>query len=83
MLPRFLLASQISHFLPQQLFGPRSGVGGKETIFFHRRAPYSSLMPGARQAPRGPRLRRGNRKNGFLIGRTMAWGPDESSESAA
>lgn len=69
--------------LPQQPSGPRSGEGDKgKTTFPALRAPHHSLMPGVRQGPRGPWLRRGNRKNGFLIGTTMAWGPDESSESA-
>lgn len=63
---------------------PRSQVwgGGQGETIFPLRAPYASFMLEATQSPRGPHLRRGNRKNGFLMGTTMAWRWDESAAGA-
>lgn len=47
-------------------------------MFFHS----GSHTPPLWQDPRGLWFRRGNRKNGFLIGMTMPWRWNESSESA-
>lgn len=68
--------------LPQLSLGPKSGAGNKGETISSMQGPLPLPYARTKAEPKRPWLRKRNWKNGFLMGMTIAWRWDESSEPA-